>query len=106
MGMTRREFVTGAGLLFGLAARRRLGALSDTLDPPMTFVEGGVLELGVIRDSTLNATNDYQAFAEIFEGMPAFATVYAAPVDLDSTMRTGPARVPDPPAGPRVTLAA
>lgn len=31
------------------------------------FLDGGVLDLGLVRDSTLNSTNDYQIFAETFE---------------------------------------
>ena len=32
------------------------------------FLDGGTLDLGIVRDSTLNSTNDVQAFAETFEG--------------------------------------
>lgn len=37
---------------------------------PGTIIEldGGTLDLGVVRDSTLNATNDYQTFVEPFVG--------------------------------------
>lgn len=35
----------------------------------MTFLDGGRLDFGVVRDSTLNATNDYQTFVEPFEGL-------------------------------------
>ena len=31
-------------------------------------LDGGTLDLGVVRDSTLNATNDYQTFVEEFTG--------------------------------------
>ncbi len=31
------------------------------------FLDGGELNLGMVRDSTLNKTNDYQMFAETFE---------------------------------------
>ena len=31
------------------------------------FLDGGTLDLGVVRDSTLNAKNDFQMFAESFE---------------------------------------
>jgi hypothetical protein len=31
------------------------------------FLDGGTLDLGVVRDSTLNSTNDFQMFAESFE---------------------------------------
>ena len=33
----------------------------------MVFLDGGTLELGIVRDSALNSTNDYQIFAESFE---------------------------------------
>lgn len=32
------------------------------------FLDGGTLDLGLVRDSTLNSTNDVQMFAETFEG--------------------------------------
>jgi hypothetical protein len=32
------------------------------------FLDMGRLDLGVVRDSTLNATNDFQTFYETFEG--------------------------------------
>lgn len=32
-------------------------------------VDGGGLELGIVRDSTLNSTNDYQFFGETFENV-------------------------------------
>lgn len=32
-------------------------------------LDAGTLDLGLVRDSTLNKTNDYQLFAESFEGM-------------------------------------
>jgi hypothetical protein len=31
------------------------------------FLDGGVLDLGLVRDSTLNETNDYRLFVETFE---------------------------------------
>ena len=33
------------------------------------FLDGGRLTLGVVRDSTLDATNDYETFVESFEGV-------------------------------------
>jgi hypothetical protein len=33
------------------------------------YVDGGVLELGIVRDSTLNSHNDYQIFGETFENV-------------------------------------
>lgn len=33
------------------------------------FLDGGTLDLGLVRDSTLNGTNDYKVFLETFEGV-------------------------------------
>ena len=33
------------------------------------FLDGGRLDLGVVRDSVLDATNDYETFVETFEGV-------------------------------------
>ena len=33
------------------------------------FLDGGTLDLGLVRDSTLNDTNDFQVFAETFEAV-------------------------------------
>lgn len=33
------------------------------------FLDGGTLDLGLVRDSTLNGTNDYQMFLETFEAV-------------------------------------
>jgi hypothetical protein len=30
------------------------------------YIDGGTLDLGLVRDSTLNSTNDFQVFGEIF----------------------------------------
>jgi hypothetical protein len=35
----------------------------------VVFADGGTLDLGIIRDSTLNNTNDYEVFMETFEGL-------------------------------------
>jgi hypothetical protein len=39
-------------------------------------LDGGILDIGVVRDSTLDATNDYEMFTEVFEGI-AFRSVEA-----------------------------
>jgi hypothetical protein len=57
------------------AAATALAALPPTIDaafyPEGTFVllDEGRLDLGVVRDSTLNSTNDFQMFAEDFEAV-------------------------------------
>ena len=33
------------------------------------FLDGGRLDLGVVRDSVLDATNDYETFVEPLEGI-------------------------------------
>lgn len=37
-----------------------------------SFMDGGTLDLGLVRDSTLNAANDYQTFVETFENIVKF----------------------------------
>lgn len=39
------------------------------MDGTFLFLDGGELDLGIVRDSTLNKTNDYQMFLETFEGV-------------------------------------
>ena len=46
------------------------------------FLDGGTLDLGLVRDSTLNGTNDYKIFLETFEGV--------AKVGLESLKVTSP----------------
>lgn len=41
-------------------------------------VDGGSLELGLVRDSTLNSTNDFQMFGETFENVARLAPAQAA----------------------------
>jgi len=50
------------------------------LFPEGTFLhlDGGVLELGIVRDSTLNSTNDYQVFGETFENVARIGPAQAA----------------------------
>ena len=49
----------------------------------MLFLDGGTLDLGVIRDSTLVGTNDYKMFVETFEGV---AKVGVESVKVTSTI--------------------
>ena len=41
-------------------------------------VDMGVLELGIVRDSTLNSTNDFQVFGERFRNVARLAPEQAA----------------------------
>lgn len=38
-------------------------------DGDLLFLDGGSLDLGLVRDSTLNSTNTYKTFVETFEGV-------------------------------------
>ena len=40
-------------------------------------VDSGSLELGLVRDSTLNSTNDFQIFGETFENVARLAPAQA-----------------------------
>jgi hypothetical protein len=37
------------------------------------YLDGGTLELGIVRDSVLNESNDYQIFGETFEAVESYA---------------------------------
>jgi hypothetical protein len=53
--------------------RRALGLPPDPgTHWPGTFLylDGGTLDLGLVRDSQLENVSDYQIFGEAFEGMP------------------------------------
>jgi hypothetical protein len=39
------------------------------VDGTFQFLDGGRLDLGVVRDATLDSTNDYETFVETFEGV-------------------------------------
>lgn len=64
---------TGAGQVFGTQTAGALLPFPSTvrwyLFPEGThlYLDGGTLELGLVRDSVLNATNDFQLFGETFE---------------------------------------
>jgi len=62
------------------------------------FLDGGALDLGIIRDSTLVGTNDYKMFVETFEGI---AKVGVESLQVTSTIQVNGAR-----AALRDTLAA
>lgn len=66
---------TGGGQIFGAQSAGALLEFPDTvvwyLFPEGTwlFLDGGELDLGIVRDSVLNSTNDFQIFMETFEGI-------------------------------------
>jgi hypothetical protein len=66
---------TGSSQIFGAQSAGALSAFPSTVvwylfvEGSFVFLDGGVLDLGLVRDSTLNKTNDYQIFAETFEAV-------------------------------------
>lgn len=76
---------TGAGQTFGAQAGGGLITWPTTVawfifpEGSFTFLDGGSLDLGLVRDSTLNAQNSYQLFYETFEAV-AFTGVEALQV--------------------------
>ena len=63
----------GAAQFDGLDLRNWPTTVEFALFPEghFVFLDGGELNLGIVRDSTINDTNDYQLFAETFEGVAA-----------------------------------
>jgi hypothetical protein len=49
------------------------------VDGTFQRLDAGILDIGVVRDSTLDATNDYEIFTEVFEGI-AFRGIEALTV--------------------------
>lgn len=69
-------FIDGEeGQILGEQAAGALNAFPATLiwylfpEGTFLFLDGGELDLGLVRDSTLNGTNDYKIFLETFEGV-------------------------------------
>ena len=66
---------TGAAQVFGAQAAGALLSFPATIvwylfpEGSFLFLDGGVLELGLVRDSVLNETNDFQIFGESFENV-------------------------------------
>lgn len=64
-----------AGQIFGAQGAGALNPFPTTViwymfpEGTFLFLDGGTLDLGLVRDSTLNATNDYKMFVETFEGV-------------------------------------
>jgi chemotaxis protein histidine kinase CheA len=63
------------GQIFGAQADGALNPFPSTViwylfsEGTFLFLDGGTLDLGLVRDSTLNGTNDYKVFLETFEGV-------------------------------------
>lgn len=63
------------GQVFGTQAAGPLSAFPTEViwylfaEGTFLFLDGGTLDLGLVRDSTLNSTNDYKIFLETFEAV-------------------------------------
>lgn len=72
---------TGSGQVFGAQSGGALLAFPTSLIwylfPEGTWVhlDSGTLELGIVRDSSLNATNDYEVFGETWENVAKIGSV-------------------------------
>jgi hypothetical protein len=70
-----KDEATGTGQIFPTQADGALETWPNTVEWAIApansfmFVDGGTLDLGLVRDSVLNSTNDYQIFAETFENV-------------------------------------
>lgn len=69
------DSATSTGQIFGAQADGPLTPFPTEvvwylyIEGSFVFLDGGTLDLGLVRDSTLNKTNDYQIFAETFENV-------------------------------------
>jgi hypothetical protein len=88
---TRNVTVTGsldASQEFGTQGVGPLDGWPGTVDVILShpgaflFLDAGTLDLGIVRDSTLNATNDFQIFAETFEAV-AFVGIESLAITMD-----------------------
>ena len=67
------DTASGGGQVFGAQAAGAILPFPTKVEAyffvegSFLFLDGGTLDLGLVRDSTLNSTNDYQIFAETFE---------------------------------------
>src|SRR6185503_2072567 len=69
------DSVTGAGQIFPVQTAAAILDFPSTMEwflfAPGTWLhlDSGTLDLGVVRDSLLNSTNDFQVFAEGWENV-------------------------------------
>lgn len=69
------DSASGKGQEFGIQTAGALLPFPSTVtwylfpEGAFLFLDGGVLELGLVRDSVLNSTNDFEIFGESFENV-------------------------------------
>ena len=70
-----KDGATGAAQVYGAQTAGPLLTFPDTIvwylfpEGAFLYLDGGELELGIVRDSVLNSTNDFQIFGETFENV-------------------------------------
>jgi hypothetical protein len=80
---------TGGGQTFATQSTGALETFPTTVkwfifpEGTWIFLDRGRLDLGIVRDSTLNATNDFQIFFETFEGI---AKIGPTSLEITSTI--------------------
>lgn len=93
---------TGAGQVGGAQSAAEINMFPTTVvwylfhEGAFLYLDGGTLDLGLVRDSSLNSTNDYQVFAEVFENV-AFTGVESLQVTStlhDTGATGGPVAIP------------
>lgn len=93
---------TGAGQVGAAQSAAEINMFPTTVvwyifhEGAFLYLDGGTLDLGLVRDSTLNSTNDYQVFAEVFENV-AFTGVESLQVTStlhDTGATGGPVAIP------------
>lgn len=94
---------TGGAQVFGSQSAGALLAYPTTmiwfLAPEGTWIrlDGGTLDFGIVRDSVLNATNDFQMFGEVFEN---FANIGVESYKITTTIcANGVVSAPAAPSG-------
>ncbi|MBV9660448.1 MAG: major capsid protein [Acidimicrobiales bacterium] len=98
---------TGKGQYFNSGNAQGAGALTTFpgtavhylfAEGSFLFLDGGTLDLGIVRDSTLNAQNNYRIFAETFEAA-AFVGVESLEITSSIAVNGAASAAITPPAG-------
>lgn len=95
------DTATGDGNIFGAQSAGALLPFPANVDwflfPEGTFLflDGGTLELGLVRDSILNSTNEFQVFGESFENVAflGIESLYITSTVCDSGVVAAPGEV-------------
>ncbi len=95
------DSATGQNQIFGAQSAGALLPFPATVDwflfpeGSFLFLDGGTLELGLVRDSILNSTNEFQVFGESFENVAflGIESLYITSTVCDSGVVSAPDQV-------------